>query len=207
MFEISVCLSRVLARAGYVFWRISGMSGWWRTAADRLTGVLNSLDCGERSRLLFGGYFASEWKAMASTHEHTGKAALHAKEKKRKRYHGAEGEQLLLTVDAATGALTKLEKIDSRGNHHEISHEETFHLTDEDSLREIEVTLDDAFEAGIASVLGSESGDPDPDGESSSAEDDELRHAMLEEIIGPTIRSRLRRRLVQRLILAKALAH
>lgn len=146
---------------------------------------------------------------MASTHENSGKAAFHAKEhpgRKQGRNHVAEtAEQLIFTVDAASGTITKVEKVDTHGKHREIPREETFALTDKDSLREIEITLDEAFEAGITSVLEPDSGGPDLEG--SSPEDNELRHAMLEEIIGPSIRRRLRRRLVRRLILSKALAH
>lgn len=145
---------------------------------------------------------------MGSTHENSGKASFHAKEHGRKhgRDHAVEAAgQLIFTVDAATGAITSLEKVDAHGKRREISREETVALTDKDSLREIEFTLDEAFEAGITSVLEPESAGLDLEG--SSAEDNDLRHAMLEEIIGRRIRQRLQRRLVQKLILSKALAH
>jgi hypothetical protein len=146
---------------------------------------------------------------MAPTHENSGKAAFHAKEqhaKKRERNHAAEpAEQLIFTVNAATGVITKIEKVDARGKHREIAQEETLALTDKDSLHEIEATLDEAFEAGITSVLEPDSRGLDP--EASSPEDSELRHAVLEEIIQPSVRRRLQRRLVQRLLLSKALAH
>lgn len=145
---------------------------------------------------------------MASAHETSGKTSFHAKEHGRKREgnHAEETvEQLIFTVNAGTGAITKVEKVDARGKRREISREETVALTDKDSLREIEVTLDEAFEAGITSMIESEGGEPDL--ETSSPEDNELRHAMVEEIIGRSIRRRLRGRLVQRLILSKALAH
>ena len=155
-----------------------------------------------------GAYCKTGWTSMASAHENSGKQ-FHAKEyrgKRREREHAAEtAEQLVFTVNASTGTITKLEKVDAHGKHHEISVEETLALTDKDSLREIDVTLDEAFEAGITSVLEPESGGPDLEG--FSAEDNELRHAMLEEIIGRSIRRRLQRRLVQKLILSKALAH
>ena len=146
---------------------------------------------------------------MGSTHENSGKSSLHAKEhhgKKRERDHAAEPvEQLIFTVDAATGTIAKIQKSDAHGKRHDMSLEETLALTDKDSLREIDATLDEAFEAGITSVLEPES--KGPDRESSSPEDNELRHAMLEELVDRRVRRRLQRRLVQRLILSKALDH
>jgi hypothetical protein len=145
---------------------------------------------------------------MASAHENSDKTSFHAKEPhggKRERDHPAEAiEQLIFTVNATTGAIIKVEKIDARGKRRETRRDESIALTDEDSLREIEGTLDEAFEAGITSVLGPDSG-PDPG--ASSTEDNELRHVLLEEIIGRDIRRRLQHRLVQKLILSKALAH
>lgn len=71
-------------------------------------------------------------------------------------------------------------------------------------MHEIEVALDEAFEAGITSVLEPES---DDDANGILPEEIELRHALLKGIIGSSIRRRLQRRLVQRLLLSKALAH
>jgi hypothetical protein len=155
-----------------------------------------------------GTHLQGEEKSMAPAHENHDKTSFHAREHhdgKRERNHPVEAiEQLIFTVNATTGTIIKVEKIDARGKRREIPQEETIALTDKDRLREIEVTLDEAFEAGITSVLEPNSG---PDSDGSSADDSELRHALLEDIIGRGIRRRLQRRLVQRLILAKALAH
>lgn len=147
---------------------------------------------------------------MAAAHEASDKPSSHAKEHRgggkpeRGRQAPEDTEQLIFTVSAKTGAVVKIEKIDTHGKRREIPTKETIALASKDNLHEIEVALDEAFEAGITSVLDTNA---DADTDDSSDEDIELRHALLSGLIDPSVRQRLQRRLVQRLILSKALAH
>jgi len=113
-------------------------------------------------------------------------------------------EQLIFTVDTASGAVTKIEKIDAGGKRREMPQDETVALVGRDSIHEIEAALDEAFEAGISSVLGPDSAD---EPEADSDDDVELRKLLLAGMIGSEIRRKLRRRLVQRVILSRKLTH
>ena len=94
--------------------------------------------------------------------------------------------------------------VDPQGKRHEVHRDETIAITGKDSLHEIEAALDDAFEAGISSLLEPTGGDePGEDSE----EEKELRRILLMQIIDPDVRRRLQRRLVQRFILSRTLAH
>lgn len=146
---------------------------------------------------------------MAPVHEDSEKTPFHAKEhhdarRERTRHSAQETEQIIFTVNSMTGAIVKVEKIDSHGKRREFPKDETAALASKDTVHEIEVALDEAFEAGITSVLEPES---DDDANGILPEEIELRHALLKGIIGSSIRRRLQRRLVQRLLLSKALAH
>ncbi len=69
---------------------------------------------------------------------------------------------------------------------------------------EIEAALDEAFEAGIFSVLDPEGEDEAPE---QSTEEMDLRRVLLKFIIGREVRRRLQQRIAQRLVLARALSH
>jgi hypothetical protein len=75
---------------------------------------------------------------------------------------------------------------------------------DKQNLDEVEAALDEAFEAGICSVLDPGSEDETPE---ETAEEMELRRTLLKLIIGREVRRRLQRRIVQRLILSRTLTH
>jgi len=147
---------------------------------------------------------------MSTARETAGKGAPHEKEhhsaKKERPRHAAHEDiqQLIFTLDVATGGVVKIEKIDSHGKRHEMPREETIALAGKDNLHEIEAALDEAFEAGISSVL-----EPAGDDESGddSEEEMELRRILLTGIIGRDVRRRLQRRLIQRLILSRTLRH
>jgi hypothetical protein len=102
---------------------------------------------------------------------------------------------------APTGEVVKVEKIDVGGNRHELTKEERTGLAGKNEVSEIEDALDEAFEAGICSLL-----DPRSEVEESSETGDEaaLRRELLTLIIGAGVRRRLQRRIVQRLILSRA---
>ncbi|HTJ89616.1 MAG TPA: hypothetical protein VL356_05515 [Acidocella sp.] len=115
-----------------------------------------------------------------------------------------ETEQLIFTLRAATGEIIRVEKTDAAGKRGELAKEDAVALVDKQNLDEVEAALDEAFEAGICSVLdpGSEEEAPEE-----TAEEMELRRTLLKLIIGREVRRRLQRRIVQRLILSRTLAH
>jgi hypothetical protein len=117
---------------------------------------------------------------------------------------GGETVQLIFTLQAATGAVISIEKVDPDGKRHEVKPDETVALAGKGNLKEIEAALDDAFEAGISSVL-EPTGEDEPQDE--TEEDAELRRALLARIISQNVRRRLQRRLAQRLALSQTLAH
>jgi hypothetical protein len=128
-------------------------------------------------------------------------------------HHGAKRErtgpgigetlQLIFTMNAATGAVIKIEKIDQSGKRCEVPKEESVALAGKDNLLEVEAALDEAFEAGISSVL-EPSSDEEPLDE--TEEETELRRILLSHIIGRGTRRRLQQRLVERIVLARTLA-
>ena len=116
----------------------------------------------------------------------------------------AEGEgteQIIFTMRAPTGEVIKVEKIDVGGNRRELSKEEIANLVGKNEVSEIEDALDEAFEAGIRSLL-----DPRSEDEESPETGDEvaLRRELLTLIVGAGVRRRLQRRIAQRLLLSRA---
>jgi hypothetical protein len=143
---------------------------------------------------------AREDPAKGSAHE-----GQHSAERERTRHaSGDETKQLTFTLNAATGAIIKIEIVDPAGKRKEIPREETVALAGKDNLHEIEATLDEAFEAGFSSVF-----EPTDDDEPSdeTEEEKEFRRVLLTHLIGPNVRRRLQHRLVQRLILSRTLKH
>ena len=61
---------------------------------------------------------------------------------------------LTFTIQARTGQIVKIESVDSTGAHHELSDEEKSNLAKEKSKTTLEDMLEQAFEAGMACVLG-----------------------------------------------------
>ena len=141
---------------------------------------------------------------MAIAREDPAKGSAHEGQHSAKRERASDDEtkQLIFTLSAATGAIIKIEIVDAAGKRKEVPREETLALAGKDNLREIEATLDEAFEAGISSVF-----EPtDDDGPSDETEEEkELRRVLLMHLIGPNVRRRLQHRLVQRLILSRTL--
>jgi hypothetical protein len=146
---------------------------------------------------------------MATHREESAKNPAHEREQhgsKREKARpdaGEEIQQLIFTMNAATGAVLKIEKIDPSGKRREVPKEETVALAGKDNLHEIEAALDEAFEAGISSVL-EPSADEEPSDE--TEEEIELRRVLLSQLIDRSIRRRLQRRLVDRLVLSRTLA-
>jgi hypothetical protein len=111
-------------------------------------------------------------------------------------------EELVVTINPAMGKIVKVEKTDKSGKRQELAEEEWAKFVGEDEVDEIETALEDAFEAGVAGVLGEEY---EVDGEE-AYEDDEER-ALRRILIGRLLRRSVRRRLLQRLVLGRLLRH
>lgn len=146
---------------------------------------------------------------MAIAREDHAKGGAHegqhgAKREQPRHASGSETKQLIFTLNAATGAITRIEIVDPAGKRKDIPREETVALAGRDNLHEIEDALDEAFEAGISSVF--EPADDDELGDETE-EEKELRRVLLMHLIGRNVRRRLQHRLVQRLILSRTLKH
>ena len=105
---------------------------------------------------------------------------------------------LTFTIQARTGQIVKIESVDSTGVRHELSDEEKTNLAKQKSKATLEDMLEQAFEAGIACVLGDADGE---DGAPESAKDADLRRLLLR----PLIEEGAAKRLLQRDILSRAM--
>ena len=105
---------------------------------------------------------------------------------------------LTITILARTGQIVKIESVDSTGAHHELSDEEKTNLAKEKSKATLEDMLEQAFEAGIACVLGDAEGEDDPP---ESVKDADLRRLLLR----PLLEEGTAKRLMQRDILSRAI--
>jgi hypothetical protein len=105
-----------------------------------------------------------------------------------------EQEQVVVTISAPMGKIVSVEKIDKSGKRHELAEEEWAKLVGDDEAEDIEVALEEAFEAGIAAVLGEE------------VEDDETETDEERRIRRFIIGRMLHRRTVQHRILQRVLA-
>jgi len=107
-----------------------------------------------------------------------------------------EIEQLVVTFSAAMGEIAKVEKVDKAGKRQELTEEECAKLAGQDEVEEIEAALEEAFEAGVAVVLGDE-----------DAEDyDDEERAFRQLLIGGFLeRHPLRHRLLHQLLLRRLL--
>ena len=115
-----------------------------------------------------------------------------------------EIEQLVVTFNAALGEIVRIEQVDKDGTHQEFTEEECAKLAGQDEVEEIEAALEDAFEAGVAVMLG------DEDEEYEQDEDNEERalrqlliHGFLER--HPVRCRRLHQLLLRRLLLRRLL--
>jgi len=114
----------------------------------------------------------------------------------------AAEEELVVTINPTMGRIVKVEKTDKSGKRQELAEQEWANFVGEDEVDEIETALEDAFEAGVAGVLGEEY---EVDGEEAD-EDDEERN-LRRVLIGRLLRRSVRRRLLQRLVLGRLLRH
>jgi hypothetical protein len=84
------------------------------------------------------------------------------------------------TIDASTGQITKLEKVDSNGGRRQLSEQEKAGLQASKSRHTLEAIVEQAFEAGIACALGS---DDEKDDAEESEDDAEVRRILLMPLI------------------------
>jgi hypothetical protein len=94
---------------------------------------------------------------------------------------------LTFTIDARTGQIVKLESLDESGAPHELTDEEKATLAQEGSGDRVEEIVEQAFEAGIACVLGGGDGAQTQESE----QDAELRHLLLLPLIERSMAKRL----------------
>jgi hypothetical protein len=118
---------------------------------------------------------------------------------------------LTVTIQTRTGQIVKIESVDDTGARHELSDEEKASLAKERGEVTLETVLEQAFEAGIASVLGDEASDePQGFGDESpeSEEDADLRRMLLRPLIERSAAKRLMRRdVLSRVILETLIQH
>jgi hypothetical protein len=111
----------------------------------------------------------------------------------------SEEEQVVVTINAQTGKIVRVEKIDKSAKHQELAEEEWAKLVGADEVEEIENALEEAFEAGVAAVFGEEYEDDE------AYEDDEERE-LRRLLIGGLLRRRpVQRRILQRLLVSRLL--
>jgi hypothetical protein len=109
-----------------------------------------------------------------------------------------EEQQVVVTINTAVGRIVKVEKTDKAGKRQELAEGEWAKLVGEDEAEEIESAFEEAFEAGVAVVLGEEY---DPDEAYEDDEERSLRRALLSGLL----RGSTRRRILQRLVLSRLL--
>ena len=92
---------------------------------------------------------------MAEPHRESGRKGVASFKGGSEAAGSAEGiEQLVVTFNATMGEIVKLEKVDKAGKREELTEEDCARLAGEDEVEEIEAALGQAFEAGVALVLG-----------------------------------------------------
>jgi hypothetical protein len=126
------------------------------------------------------------------------KEAKQPKEEKMTDIAPSAGRLFTFTIDANTAQVVKLEALDASGASHELSDEEKASLVQAGTEGSLEQFVEQAFEAGIACVLGSGEG---ADKAEEPAEEAELRHLLL----APLIEQSSAKRLMQREALARAI--
>jgi hypothetical protein len=134
---------------------------------------------------------------MAEPHRESGRKGVASFKQGAEPVESAEEiEQLVVTFNAAMGEIVKVEKVDKAGKRQELTDEECAKLAGQDEVEEVEGALEEAFEAGVAVVLGDEDEED---------YDDEER-AFRQLLIGGFLeRHPLRHRLVHQLLLRRLL--
>jgi hypothetical protein len=108
-----------------------------------------------------------------------------------------------LTIDVDTSRIVKVEKVDSTGGRRDLSDEDAASLTKDNTIPTLEALIEQAFEAGIACVVGDESAQDE-----AQESDDEaaLRRLLLVPLMERTFAHGLRQpEVLGRAILASAI--
>jgi hypothetical protein len=108
----------------------------------------------------------------------------------------AASSLVAFTLDPDTGEIVKVEGVDRAGKRHDLSAEERASLVAGEP-RTIETVLEQAFEAGIACVLGDEAADDEDDAGETEAEADgdaDLRRLLLRPLMAHSPAKRLMER-------------
>jgi hypothetical protein len=109
-----------------------------------------------------------------------------------------EEQQIVVTINPTMGRIVKVEKTDKAGKRQELVEEEWAKLVGEDEVEEIESAVEEAFEAGVAVVLGEQY-------ESDEAYEDDEERALRQLLLGGLLRRSTKRRILQRLVLSRLL--
>ena len=110
------------------------------------------------------------------------------------------GGLITATIETATGKIIDVRSVDDAGKSIELTTDRRAMLSEQIGEASLEDLFEQAFEAGIASVLGDDEGDADAEA-SESEEDIALRHQILQ----PMIEHSAARRLIQQEILGRAI--
>ena len=104
------------------------------------------------------------------------------------------------TIEAATGKIIDVRSVDDAGGSSELTTDRRARLSEQSGEATLEDLFEQAFEAGIASVLGDDAGRRRSES-SESEEDAALRHQILQ----PMIEHSAARRLLQQEVLGRAI--
>jgi len=107
-----------------------------------------------------------------------------------------EEQQVLVTINA--GRVVKVEKVDKSGKRQELAEEDLTKLAGEDELEEIESSLEESFEAGVAVALGEEY-------DADEADEDEEEKSVRRLLLGGLLRRKVRQRILQRMVVGRLL--
>jgi hypothetical protein len=103
-----------------------------------------------------------------------------------------------ITINAKTGQILKIESVDDRGTRHELSDDEKAILIKQAGKATLQDVIEQAFEAGIACMIGAEPGEDDSP---ESEENMNLRRLLLQ----PLIEESAVKHLMQRDVLSRAI--
>jgi hypothetical protein len=103
-----------------------------------------------------------------------------------------------ITINTRTGEIVRLESVDNAGAHQELSAEIRAELARNGGGATLEELIEDAFEAGIGSLFGSEA-------EKAPAREAEEETALRHFLLGELIRGTAARRFLQGEILGRAM--
>lgn len=111
---------------------------------------------------------------------------------------GAAEEEQQVVVTINSGRIVKVEKVDKSGKRQELAEEDLTKLAGEDELEEIESSLEEAFEAGVAVALGEEY-------DADEAYEDEEERSVRRLLLAGLLRRKVRQRILQRMVVGRLL--